>query len=294
MYIWILLATIMIALSFFNLSPRADKESVFTETKALAEVSRFRIEHSAFARVAECKMTNSVVEGTVVKFPEHDQDLYIWANKALPIGFKDGESQNTSYHYIYCLKGDLAEGGSPAIADTCLHTNSIPAYRYAVSFAPLPSRWRSKSENEDKNPDILPVLGNTIAKQFVKGTILGLVDCSADNEVGSATKGHAKNCTFKGTNTYERQKGNSITHLSFAPGAGNDFYSELFANEEYKTKCAGNICFFAVQRLSNIDVDGHCATLYEGDYVDPDQHIAKPFAPGLWWDDENFNFEDGD
>ena len=30
MYIWILLATIMVALSFFNTSPREDKASVFT------------------------------------------------------------------------------------------------------------------------------------------------------------------------------------------------------------------------------------------------------------------------
>ena len=31
MYIWILLATFMIALSFLNLSPRQDKQSVFSE-----------------------------------------------------------------------------------------------------------------------------------------------------------------------------------------------------------------------------------------------------------------------
>lgn len=266
MYIWILLATIMIALSFMNLSPRADKEGVFTETRAASLVNRFRIEHSAFSRVAECKMLNSIAEtDEIIKFPENELDQHIWENKSLPIGYTRGNDLN-AFHYIYCLDSDLVQGNSPEISDTCVHSLAKSAFRYSVSFAPLPNRWRSK----EVSSEALPVLKNAVAKQFVKGSVLGMVSCSADDTEGSLTKGNAKNCTFIGSNAYEKQKHTGLTRLSFTPGAGNDFYSELFANTDYKQQCAGNICFFAVHRLSNRDVSHHCKSLFGSEYQLPE------------------------
>ena len=273
MYIWILLATIMVALSFFNLSPRADKESVFTETKAASLVNRFRIEHSAFSRVAECKMVNSISQTqTMIVFPENEQDAYVWANKALPIGYTPANDLLTnSYHYIFCLNSELTDSVSPEIAETCVQSNPNTGadviFRYSISIAKIPERWYLKEEINSEvdaelaTRDVLPVLSNAMAKLFVKGSVLGILSCNDDGE-----------CNFKGSNIYEKQKNSNagrLTRLSFKKGEGEkDFYTSLFAQDGFKASCVGT-CFFAVNKLSDKDVDSHCATLYNGEYKIP-------------------------
>ncbi len=261
MYIWILLATIMIALSFFNLSPRADKEGAFTEVKALSLISRFKIEHTAFSRVVECKLLNSTSsDGPTSKFnPENGVDKYIWETEALPIGYERGTDLATIEHYHYCLVDDVELGGSPALATNCVNSSTTPVYRYAVSFAKIPDRWLSKDEG-----DIIPVLGNALAKQYVKGSILGIATCAVNDENSGINS-----CTFQGTASYIRNLKDSEDQqteaeprqgfLSFDGSSG--FYQSLFANSDFKNDCGGS-CFFAIHKLSNKDVDKHCETLY--------------------------------
>ena len=55
MYIWILLATIMVALSFLNLSPRADKDNTINEIKAAIVVNHIKAEHYAMLKTMECE-----------------------------------------------------------------------------------------------------------------------------------------------------------------------------------------------------------------------------------------------
>ncbi|MBR3501956.1 MAG: hypothetical protein IKO06_03525, partial [Alphaproteobacteria bacterium] len=167
MYIWIMLATIMIALSFFNLSPRPDKEDTFVKVKATSVATRFRIEHNAFIRVADCKIKNATssvdVTGMVLSNTisgsetsvtcqgyGSDTDCAMFENN-LPIGYQKGADLNT-YHYVYCLNGNLLEGGNP-ISAAC--TSSDATHRYAISVARVPNRWMSKGA-ADQSP--LPVL----------------------------------------------------------------------------------------------------------------------------------------
>ena len=285
MYIWILLATIMIALSFFNLSPRADKEGVFTEVKALSLISRFKIEHTAFSRVVECKLLNSTTsDGATGKFnPENGVDKYIWENEALPIGYERGTDLSTIVHYHYCLVDDVELGGSPALATNCLNSSETPVHRYAVTFAKIPDRWLSKD-----NGDIIPVLNNALSKQYVKGSILGISTCAVNGENTGI-----ESCTFQGTASYIKNLKDSEDQqteaeprkgfLSFDGSSG--FYRALFANSDFKNDCGGS-CFFAIHKLSNKDVDKHCETLYK-DYQkaintspfvqgDDHAHIDKP------------------
>lgn len=56
MYIWILLATIMVALSFYNVSPRADKDHALNEVRAATVSNRFKIEHKAMLKTMECEI----------------------------------------------------------------------------------------------------------------------------------------------------------------------------------------------------------------------------------------------
>jgi len=264
MYIWILLATIMIALSFLNLSPRADKEGAFAEVKAESLVSRFRTEHGAFTRVIECKIVHdidipSMSVPVISKFnPTDGVDKYIWENRSLPIGYDYEHSDLDVYHYSYCLKGDVFKGTSPQIADSCatdIYNFANRAFRYSVSFAPLPDRWRSKIEGE---VETVPVLNQALAKQHVKGSILGLLNCGGNSD-------SASDCIFSGSLSYVKKHAEGMSHLSFTPGSGGDFYNALFSNTDFAHNCAGNICFFAIHRLSNSDVDRHCEKLY-GEY----------------------------
>ena len=262
MYIWILLATIMIALSFFNLSPRADKEGVFTEVKALSLISRFKIEHTAFSRVVECKLLNSTTSDSATgKFnPKNGVDKYIWENEALPIGYERGTDLSTIVHYHYCLVDDVELGGSPALATNCLNSSGTPVHRYAVTFAKIPDRWLSKDEG-----DIIPVLNNALSKQYVKGSILGIATCAVNGENTAV-----QSCTFQGTASYiknlkdsEDQKTEAEPRKGFLSFDGTSgFYHALFANSDFKNNCGGS-CFFAIHKLSNKDVDKHCETLYK-------------------------------
>ena len=263
MYIWILLATIMIALSFFNLSPRPDKEGVFAEVKAESIVSRFRTEHSAFSRVVECKIIHNLKHDSmpvISKFnPTEGVDKFIWEHRSLPIGYDKENSPLNVFHYSFCLKSDILKGTSPEIAENCekymeYDTSTFStsrAYRYSVSFAPLPDRWRSKANDDDT----VPVLNQALSRQYVKGSILGLLNCSQET-------GTAANCLFTGSLSYLKKNNERLAYLSFIPGGGDDFYTRLFANVDFNNYCAGNICLFAIHRLSNHDVDRHCEQLY--------------------------------
>ena len=276
MYIWILLATIMIALSFFNLSPRPDKESVFTETKALTEITRFRLEHYAFARAAECKMINSVLDKVITEFPEsnNDVDLKNWKDN-LPIGYALNEADIDGQHIIYCLKGELEHGGSPKLAQTCLNTTENPAFRYAVSFRPVPDRWITKNSG-----DPIPSLLKAMSKQYVKGTIMGITDCAIGSSEYVDEEGWHHpieptfdGCTFYGTESYVKEYNKSedkkeVIHLSFTPDAtdteNRNFFHNLFKNSNFRYTCGG-LCFFAVHKLSNKDVGLHCPKIEQAD-----------------------------
>ncbi len=262
MYIWILLATIMISLSFLNLSPRADKEGVFTEVKATSLVNRFKIEHSAFSRLAECRLINSTsASQTIAKYTGADGDNSFMQNE-LPIGYIGGEDLHT-YHYTYCLTDDVTDGGSPEIAGNCLITDATPVFRYSVSYARIPDRWIAKDTGAP-----VATLSNALAKIYVKGSILGIARCSVA-ESGSAVD----SCTFQGSEAYIRENSQDpesgqnsgasrAFFLSFkgTTGGTNDFYHKLFAEQDFRDSCGG-ACLFAIRKLSNVNRDKHCTPL---------------------------------
>ena len=255
----------MISLSFLNLSPRADKEGVFTEVKATSLVNRFKIEHSAFSRVAECRLLNSTsASQTITKYTGEDGNNNFMQNE-LPIGYIQGEDLNT-YHYAYCLKGDVTDGSSPDISGSCLSTDATPVFRYSVSYAVVPDRWIAKGTGEPA-----ATLSNALAKIHVKGSVLGIARCHI-SEGGSVVD----SCTFQSTAAYTRENsqepgaepsasGPKANYLSFkgASGKTEDFYHKLFANSDFIDSCGG-ACLFAIRKLSNEDRDKHCTPINTG------------------------------
>lgn len=159
MYIWILLATIMVALSFFNTSPREDKASVFTEIKASTFINRFRAEHMGYFRTVECEVLDrfSRYDNKIIPIPEHLLENLGYTSLAsnLPIGYS--KSNSTIYHAIYCFDRDLREEGAALTKCNAVRRlpdgSEIPAYRYLFSFSQIDERWISKTTYSVTLPD---------------------------------------------------------------------------------------------------------------------------------------------
>ena len=133
MYIWILLATIMVALSFFNTSPREDKASVFTEIKASTFINRFRAEHTGYFRTLECDIiyNSNRYENSIIPIQKSDVENLGYTSLAsnLPIGYNEEDNGQVIYHGIYCFDKDLREEGA-----TLTNCNTA-AQRYLFSFS---------------------------------------------------------------------------------------------------------------------------------------------------------------
>ena len=187
MYIWILLATIMVALSFFNTSPREDKASVFTEIKASTFINRFRAEHTGYFRTLECDIlyNSNRYEDSIIPIQKSDVENLGYTSLAsnLPIGYNEKDNGQVIYHGIYCFDKDLRE--ERAALTNC----NTAAQRYLFSFSGISERWTSKAKYSITLPDTVtasssgkvveisapvPAFSNYLAKELhgIKNAIL--------------------------------------------------------------------------------------------------------------------------
>lgn len=289
MYIWILLATIMVALSFFNTSPREDKASVFTEIKASTFINRFRAEHTGYFRTLECDIiyNSNRYENSIIPVQKSDVENLGYTSLAsnLPIGYNEEDSGQVIYHGIYCFDKDLREEGA------ALTNCNTAAQRYLFSFSGISERWTSKTKYSVTLPDTVtknyrgevveisapvPAFSNYLAKELhgIKNT--GWMYC-ADNKcylVGRSSiqtlydKNAAKNeYEQKADGTYGIKKGGSETnpvkdtdrnkyitlHLPEADSLGSDFMNTCSTN--------GMPCMFSAEKFKTSDTSGHCRGL---------------------------------
>ena len=288
MYIWILLATIMVALSFFNTSPREDKASVFTEIKASTFINRFRAEHTGYFRTLECDIiyNSNRYENSIIPVQESDVENLGYTSLAsnLPIGYNKEDSGQVIYHGIYCFDKDLREEGA------ALTNCSTAAQRYLFSFSGISERWTSKTKYSVTLPDTVtasssgtvvkisapvPAFSNYLAKELhgIKNT--GWMYC-ADNKcylVGRSSiqtlydKNAAKNKYEQkedGTYGIKNEGGaNSVKdtnrhkyitlHLPAADSLGSDFMDTCSTN--------GMPCMFSAEKFKTTDTSGHCRGL---------------------------------
>lgn len=289
MYIWILLATIMVALSFFNTSPREDKASVFTEIKASTFINRFRAEHTGYFRTLECDIiyNSNRYENSIIPVQKSDVENLGYTSLAsnLPIGYNENDNGQVIYHGIYCFDKDLREEGA------ALTNCNTAAQRYLFSFSGISERWTSKTKYSVTLPDTVtknyrgkvveisapvPAFSNYLAKELhgIKNT--GWMYC-ADNKcylVGRSSiqtlydKNAAKNeYEQKADGTYGIKKGGSETnpvkdtdrnkyialHLPVADSLGSDFMNTCSTN--------GMPCMFSAEKFKTTDTSGHCRGL---------------------------------
>ncbi len=197
MYIWILLATIMVALSFFNVAPRADKEHALNNVKAATIINRFNAEHSARLHTIECEIIynqstqqknggagwDGAVDGVrnSASGPvdvSNYEPAYTTFKSYLPVGYaignnrKDGSGSNYSTsgmkQFVYCLADTIETEYTPSTPNNkvfvaCNEKSddralNIGDHRYLVSFAPIPDRWVSKDASKTPLPTFVNLL----------------------------------------------------------------------------------------------------------------------------------------
>ena len=161
MYIWILLATIMVAFSFYNLSPRMDKDNSIAETKASVLVARLKIENKAIAEAFKCDLMYNAgsYEMTVAKDIDINKDKPMYGctiEASLPIGYKVEESQ--ILHQIICLDNDISNPNAK-ITNCAGLSSTYPEYIF--SFMQIPDRWLTKDGTNQPLPALLNHLSDT-------------------------------------------------------------------------------------------------------------------------------------
>lgn len=271
MYIWIILATIMVALSFFNLSPRPEKDHSVTEIKAATIVNRFKSEHLAMAKYMECeiiKQTNNSnwdgpeEERTSTTRPvEVSYDglsatptlAYTQFQCYLPKGY-EFSSALTVKHYIYCLNGNVDVGGATdldigtgidgkIVAPLAHKSCNLTSHRYLVSFAQIPDKWLSQESSRVP----VPLFMSFVAKPTSGGSTYGWTDCADDTCV---LRGYSSRAGHLARDDDKKQ----IFEYNLLPG-------DSILWSEAADYCKARPCVFAYMRLPGADVADYCYKL---------------------------------
>lgn len=179
MYIWVILATLILALYSFNLSYRSDIRKIEIEPLARSIISKILIKQQAaalyikahtppYAQIQSPDGTSSPsnsVTFSAGKLSKEDLSAS-GGGSYFPYGFVDDESVITE---IYCLSEDGA---------SALDCNNEDSITYLVSFYVLPQKWLSIRTGLPSN-DFLnamkdmvgdnPGFGYPICKKYAEG-----------------------------------------------------------------------------------------------------------------------------
>ena len=273
MYIWVLLATLMVALNFYNLSPRRDLENVYNETRVVTLANRFRHEHLAFKNATECEMINSnrsensfnnLYSGNSEKASDVLDFEYTNKKQNLPIGYDEehGQFEQIS-HNIVCVKKE----GNEEKPSSC---NSAEK-KYAISVVKLDGRWINKNlvlktiegASGEENIEVhapVSILTNYLAKAAARTKFTGWVWYDGANY-------HLEG--FANSYSVEAVKEKNDDGTDKKDDKGNYIYKAQFKKYEFPDgiltvlgeHCVGTPCLYAADIYKNSDVSGRCATL---------------------------------
>ncbi len=284
MYIWILLATIMVAFSFYNLSPRQDKDNAFSEIKASSLVSRFKIENAAIVRLFQCDTILRLHTGswdTNLKYAPnqafykidlnnfHYFDVYnLKPENVMPTGYKPNVVTLDVKNYLYCMDRRL-ENSEAKIMEECSF-GSVVHPTYAISFARIPERWLTK----DGTNTPLPAFVKFLADETQFAGVAGYTDCDMTG------------CDLKGVNArkselwtheshyYVDENGNVIESPTVVYEATDyvsiDHNSVIWNNPDFRTECGQNKpCMFMYKIMPTTDERSYCRKLLRDYWQDP-------------------------
>lgn len=269
MYIWILLATFMVMLSFFNMSPREDKANIFSEIKASAYINRFRAEHIAFSRTWDCEIlyngNGADYESISSKELTQDDFGYTSLKENLPIGY-DMESQTYNIeHDLYCFDDDLRKNTTDHTVQmkNCKDSN----HRYLFSYVRIPERWVSKTPikisygGSSEPVEIiapLPAFTNYLAKDLNGMKNTGWMWC---DERECHWAGRSSIQTLYDSSSANTESKTKYVNFIFP----SDIFSDGAAGNtgNFASTCANDLCLFSFEKFKSTDTGGHCRGLMD-------------------------------
>lgn len=151
MYIWVVLATFIVALAAFNLPIRPDMRNVYVSPQAEAVVTKLYLQHKA---AEDFVAADAQTRGTYVMGELLPDDLSIY----LPMGFElsaDADTPVTEQNisFLYCL-----DKNSPNLAVSSPQCNGDYT-PYLISYGCIPERWKN-IHNGKPNNDLIEALHN--------------------------------------------------------------------------------------------------------------------------------------
>lgn len=247
MYLWVLIATFMVALLSYNLSVRPDADRAYMETKAQTIVAKFKAQHNAFRlyidslkiKQDEERETVDYVSdlgynnGKLIYHHEEVSDSDLSASdvaKYQPFGY---HPQSDVYSKVYCMverDDEIQTCEEYYHDDTCCAFPEVTVY--VVSWQSLPSRWVNKSDDDVYIPtsDMMSV----ISKIDGFGDRFGYADYQAQGKDDPVVSGGISD-----------------------PGLGGIFYRYIFDyvdehDTDYTTHCgAKSVCLVALDTVAN-------------------------------------------
>lgn len=188
MYIWVILATFLVALYSFNLTYRSDLRSIEVEPVARALISKLVIKQQAAGRYMRGNTPpfahtvdgegNTIASDTITYAPGIITTELLRPSEGvtyLPYGFND---DNTVTSEVYCIDKDNHKQ-----AMDCNEQNAI---RYLVTYMPIPQRWlnvKTGLPNNDLNAAMKELIGYDsgfgypVCKKYVEDTATGTKKC---------------------------------------------------------------------------------------------------------------------
>ena len=204
MYIWMVLATFIVILAAYNLSPRADLMSQQQTPMAESAITKFLVQHDAAVKYAKYQYeqyynnpeTGGIAPGeisgctretaTEINEEGETEETEIAQGALcnfLPIGYKYEE--NTYYSTIYCLNAaEYEEVTNEETEETSLEVKTVAGQTqdasfcndpdhhavYLVTYGRVPERWKNVSTRK-----VLAEFHNAMHSKVAVGSSCGLI-----------------------------------------------------------------------------------------------------------------------
>lgn len=182
MYIWVVLATFILALYSFNLSHRSDMKAIYAEPQAEAIVGKVAMMHEA---AGEYLKEHTPIETGLANVNYFQGELTMDdLEYNLPYGFGRDTGVTEVKSLVYCLdstKEDLsslafgcsAQNGSNCCADD----NSV---NFLVTFGCVPHRWKNLRNSRPKIE-----IHKALTNLFASGAQIGYTEFLSDDDYES-------------------------------------------------------------------------------------------------------------
>ena len=178
-----ILATFIVMLAAFNLSPRSDLQQKQDSPLAEAAITKFLVQHDAAVKYAKAELlmkhnnpssSYGIAQGNVTVCADNKGKLCSY----LPLGFK--YEADLYYSTIYCLNAMQwsapDENGQRTITkyagvDAVTNCNDSGHNSiYVITYGRVPQRWKNVSTNR-----IIPEFYNAMHNQIAVGSSAGII-----------------------------------------------------------------------------------------------------------------------